>query len=279
MYEYLRLGEVAVLYPGVLFLHGAITPENAGRVPTQTDKRGGDPTSWRDSYTLQPNLKSWVASMNKWHAQEFGNLIKGTEEGAPWGDRPWSSVGYGGPKGEGLLQYGMGSLPAAPGGVPVLGNNPSVVVKTWVDNGMPRDLEDEVVTFLRSSGVSTVVCGHMPHGDAPLVWRQHGITIVTADTSYSNDVIYDGVEREKKDASNRGPDAVPVVVLEVEEGKQPTVEVEAVLSTGETLKASLPSCEHTGTLKDGWLVKGKVGDKWLVSHGVGFTITNRLAAL
>ena len=35
------------------------------------------------------------------------------------------------------------------------------------------------------TGISTVVTGHAPHGDCPLVMRTGHVTVITADTSYS----------------------------------------------------------------------------------------------
>mmetsp|Transcript_73880 Transcript_73880/g.169318 ORF Transcript_73880/g.169318 Transcript_73880/m.169318 type:complete len:166 (+) Transcript_73880:2-499(+) len=155
-------------------------------------------------------------------------------------------------------------------------SNPSVVASHWQPQLPPERLAPEVVDFLSASGVTTVFSGHVPHGDAPMVSRQDGLAVITMDTSYSNNVIYEGAPKAAGDGTNRGPVAVPVAVVEARAGAPPRVELEAVLATGKLLQASLPDCPYTGSYVDGWLVKGTVEGRWLLTQVQGFTVTNRL---
>ncbi len=38
--------------------------------------------------------------------------------------------------------------------------------------------------FLLKSGINTVVCGHIPHGDCPTPINSGTVRVITADTSY-----------------------------------------------------------------------------------------------
>lgn len=55
----------------------------------------------------------------------------------------------------------------------------------------------EVQQGLTSSGISAVVNGHQPFGDGPLVISHDKVRVVTFDTSYSNDTLWEDSELEE----------------------------------------------------------------------------------
>ena len=77
-----------------------------------------------------------------------------------------------------------------PGGV----QSPTVVYSSFLSNGQPEPPRAEVVAWLLQQGVHTVVCGHQPHGDAPVIMRCRAddapgeLVVLTADTSFSGSV-------------------------------------------------------------------------------------------
>ena len=67
-----------------------------------------------------------------------------------------------------------------------VGMSPTVVYSSYLANGNGRFPSQQTVDFLRQSGVAMVLAGHAPHGDCPLVMRDARLTVLTADTSYSD---------------------------------------------------------------------------------------------
>eukprot|EP00961_Rhodomonas_salina_P104025 1400153-Rhodomonas_salina.1 len=74
-------------------------------------------------------------------------------------------------------------------GVPNGNDGKSVIYESFLKDGNAAPLQPVLVTSLAASGISTVVSGHIPHGDCPTVIRtrldEGGVTVVMADTSYS----------------------------------------------------------------------------------------------
>ena len=70
----------------------------------------------------------------------------------------------------------------------VSGCVPSVVLGRHIDpEGNPERLDHDVALWLKEAGIRRVVCGHTPVGCCPhLSHEAHGLQLICADTSYSN---------------------------------------------------------------------------------------------
>jgi len=333
MASYLELGELAVHYPsrgdcseggGVLFVHGAVTEDNMGVLPVEAKvhspglkKRrlqvtksqkfkpasipkpaGGIP---RKPSVIAPvatgipsdrcDVSEWVAGLNLFaREQATGWLERGWKAGGCW-----SATGGWGPDGLGLMQYGFGTLPKElTGGELLPSSNPTIVTKSWWRDGMPQLPTAPVQEYLRRSGVSVVVSGHRPHGDAPLLMASRGreeagnpssgLVVVTADTTMSagvlwdNDVLSSPVSPETPPKGITGPGRgtvdVSEVLIDIRGGRAAAVRVHGLLSNGEKLNAEMPvgdaaaiSSSGLGTVQlHGWWVKGVTAAGWLCSR-------------
>jgi len=207
MREFIKLGQIGAVLGDCLFVHGAVSEGCMGKVPPACgtvparDKSGGH-------FTDAPGgLVGWIAALNAFAAAEVTSWLA-FPKGDPACARPWAEEGgYGGRGGEGLVQYGMGAIPAEPERAAETGKrvsktlyNPTVIYATWFDHGQPAFPPKRVVDYIREAGVTTVLTGHQPIGDTPVVMlagapggragdaRANDLVIVAADTSYSNNV-------------------------------------------------------------------------------------------
>jgi hypothetical protein len=78
---------------------------------------------------------------------------------------------------------------------------PTIVYASFLNDGQPAPPKPGVLAFLAAGGVRTLVCGHQPHGDSPVVMRSRApggaeVTVVTADTSFSAQVEWRKSEEE-----------------------------------------------------------------------------------
>lgn len=71
--------------------------------------------------------------------------------------------GYDHPQpGSRLVQFGMGSLPDK-------SRNPTVIYTSYLEGGKPVLLTTKVAQWLQRDGISRIIVGHQPNGDAPLI--------------------------------------------------------------------------------------------------------------
>ena len=47
--------------------------------------------------------------------------------------------------------------------------NPSVIYSSYLEKSIPKLPTDDVIKTLKQSFINTIVTGHQPHGDAPLL--------------------------------------------------------------------------------------------------------------
>ena len=119
----------------------------------------------------------------------------------------------------------------------------------------------------------TLVAGHVPHGECPTVVRTGDVTLVTADTSYSQ-----MGHTSRWGVDNRGKAVSEVVVYadgraEVEGGLSDGREVAYTLAVGRSR-----ACLVGEPLADGWWVKGQIkggaeDGKYLTCKGEGFKVS------
>lgn len=165
-YEYLKHGQLSHHVGNVLFVHGGITDDNIGVIPSP-DAPYDDPL--KSSQRISPeegwDLPSWLRSLAAFKDKSFED----------W--RVWS-----GNKGEALRRYGNHCVCT----------KYSIIVNSLISapNG-PSFFSLPVVQCLTMSGVDVVCTGHMPTGDTPAIMRHppygfgaSGLTCIAADNSY-----------------------------------------------------------------------------------------------
>jgi len=254
MLDYMRAGSMAVRLGPHLFVHGAVTEANMGRAP---------PTGPTHEIA---SVDEWVHALNTWTQQQLDEHAARPQ----WGPARGSDRG-----GHGLLDYGV------PNGF----HGATVVYATNLDNGNAVHIKPAVAAFLARSNVHSVVNGHVPHGDCPLVIRTQAQRVITADTSYS----------DMAQPDNRGC-AVSEVVLHADGHAH----VHGVLKDGRAIEYRLAppqqrDAEATTTtttdamfdpyigkpLKDNSWVKAKLKgqDTYIVCRGEGFQLHVRELAL
>jgi len=302
--NYLKRADLAVVVNDVLFVHGAVWEGSLGVYPDHADGK----ESWKQVQFEGPNrppspVLTWASKLNAWAHSEVDAFLTAAQgtlaagERAPLGT-PWAATGgFVGSPGSGLLQYGMGLDPNR-------SRVPGCVYANSLQKGAPVLMKSKVRDALVSSGITTVVSGHQPFGDAPLVIANGNLRVITADTSFSNDQKWDFVGGEARPrvlppVSNSRPSpqvgngtrghAVAEVVFESggggEDGGRSITNVHGVLSNGEAYDYTMPTPSKSNTcligreVSDGWWARVLLSDgKVVLSKGEGYACTNRVVA-
>lgn len=179
----------------------------------------------------------------------------------------------------------------------------------------------DVFRKVGKEGLKIMLCGHQPHGDAPLPIRIEGgegeedeegegggagdFMIVTADTSYSGDVVWrGGRENRGREGSKSGRGKVAVSEILVSVGEGDTIEdvvSHGILSDGSAYESSLykdnlvgreASVEAFGEnqafveggeeerSRSKWWIKASLGDgKYLACYAKGWNVSNQVVEL
>ena len=120
-------------------------------------------------------------------------------------------------------------------GVPGGNEGATVVYEHNLSNGNGKHIEPGVQAFLLRSGITSVISGHQPHGDCPLVIRTGRVTAITADTSYS-----EMGHKSSWGVDNRGEKAVSELLLRTDGSS----EVHGILADGTGIFYRLPPGGH-----------------------------------
>ena len=247
MRTFLEHGQLALVLGPHLFVHGAVTVPSLGRVP-------GVPGRAETAHAWAEGLNAWM------HAQLAEHAAR-----PRWGPARLHDRG-----GDGLMDYGV------PGGF----GGEGIVYASHLVDGNAAPVPDAVQAYLHASGITSVVAGHVPHGDCPTVIRSGKVRVITADTSYSDMAAPD----------NRGA-AVSEVLLY----PSGAAEVHGVLKDGRPIAYTLPPPPDSGAgsgpdpadgdpwvgrlLPDGFFVKARIvaqpSPRYLVCKGKGFRLEQR----
>ena len=249
MLKYLQHGKLAYVFGNCLFVHGAVSARNMGTVPGSTKRFG--------------RVQEWVEALNSWCKQEVVDFVAD-----PFGGKNARNR-----KGSGLTDYGV------PGG----NEGATVVYEHNLSNGNGKHIEPGVQAFLLRSGITSVISGHQPHGDCPLVIRTGRVTAITADTSYS-----EMGHKSSWGVDNRGEKAVSELLLRTDGSS----EVRGILADGTGIFYRLPPGGHVPfppmsagaagdvfvgrQLANGFWVKARtIGEnpEYVLCRGEGFKLT------
>ena len=287
---YLKHGVIAKRYGDILFVHGAIHGYNIGWVPPYDGKES----------QVATNLDDWISKINEFARHESQDYAERTYEYVGMyqlslTDKYWSSNAgyYHNQPGSRLVQYGMGWLADKT-------RNPSVIYATYsTETNQP---EPQVSEWLTSNGIRTLVVGHQPRGDAPMLLDNNGLQIVSGDTSYAKNALWDkdgtgtwaSIASSKAEselnypASSTRADVVSEVLIDIDETGNSVVSVHGVLSDGGKYEYILPkssSNQYLGkSTSTGWIVKASnvryssdpESSYYLLSQVSGFDTKNRL---
>ena len=171
MLKYLKSGKIAYIFGEHIFVHGAINKNNMGYIPNNKNR--------------VDNVEKWVSGLNKWFQKDLKEYMANPEYGGISKRR----------KGYRIIDYAVPS------------DNKSVVYSDNLKNGNGQYINSKVIKYLNKGGIHSIISGHRPHGDCPLVLRSKKLTAVSADTSYSKKG-----HRSKWGIDNRG-NAVSEVLL------------------------------------------------------------------
>ena len=288
--KYLKYGQIVHRVKNILFVHGAIHGYNIGWVPPYDGKES----------QVATNLDDWIRKINEFARHESQDYAERTNEYVGMyqlslTDKYWSSNAgyYHNQPGSRLVQYGMGWLADKT-------RNPSVIYATYsTETNQP---EPQVSEWLTSNGIRTLVVGHQPRGDAPMLLDNNGLQIVSGDTSYAKNALWDkdgtgtwaSIASSKAEselnypASSTRADVVSEVLIDIDETGNSVVSVHGVLSDGGKYEYILPkssSNQYLGkSTSTGWIVKASnvryssdpESSYYLLSQVSGFDTKNRL---
>jgi hypothetical protein len=171
MLKYLKSGKIAYIFGEHIFVHGAINKNNIGYIPNNKN--------------IVDDVGKWVSGLNKWFQKDLKEYMVNPEYGGISKKR----------KGYKIIDYAVPS------------DNKTVVYSDNLKNGNGQYINAKVIKYLNKGGIHSIISGHRPHGDCPLVLRSKKLTAVSADTSYSKKG-----HRSKWGIDNRG-NAVSEVLL------------------------------------------------------------------
>ena len=169
--KYLKSGKIAYIFGEHIFVHGAINKNNIGYIPNNKN--------------IVDDVDKWVSGLNKWFQKDLKEYMANPEYGGISKRR----------KGYKIIDYAVPS------------DNKTVVYSDNLKNGNGQYINAKVIKYLNKGGIHSIISGHRPHGDSPLVLRSKKLTAVSADTSYSKKG-----HRSKWGIDNRG-NAVSEVLL------------------------------------------------------------------
>ena len=149
MLKYLKSGKIAYIFGEHIFVHGAINKYSIGYIPNNKN--------------MVNDVDKWVSGLNKWFQKDLKEYMANPEYGGISKKR----------KGYKIIDYVVPS------------DNKSVVYSDNLKNGNGQYINTKVIKYLNKGGIHSIISGHRPHGDCPLVLRSKKLTAVSADTSYS----------------------------------------------------------------------------------------------
>jgi hypothetical protein len=242
MHTYLSHAQVAAVVGNTLFVHGGVTPANAGFVPTldlqdiPADEVMNADRAWFNVLSKGGSIQDWSDALNAFWRDAFGE----------WDNCPlYNPV-------TGRLAGSSGTAYAHT----LATQGRTVVIQTFTDSKAktgPRFLDLGIVEHCNVSGVFRMCSGHKPVGDMPLTIQQPGMSIHVVDNSYCDVGSPDG----------RGH-AVQEVLIDDTEG---TALVHGRRASGAPFEYSLDDPLVGLPLKDGWWTRGlEDGGNSVITH-------------
>ena len=258
MLKYLRHGKIAHIFGKHIFVHGSINENNIGHVP-KSKKNIED-------------INEWVNKLNEWFHKELNEYIKNPKSGGISKKRKAYSI----------IDYSVPQVTQATQATSKKIIKPSVVYSDNLKDGNGAMIKSKVIKQLNKSGIYTVITGHKPHGDCPLVIRNKNLIAISADISYSN---VNNLKEKKIISHDTRGSAVCEVLLYF----NGDIRVHGILANKnkynyliklEDQKDRKDYKQYIGLqLKNRYWVKNVIKDKFLISFGKGFDIFEKWVSI
>lgn len=164
--RYLELGQLGHVEGNTLYVHGGVSKENAGVVPGE--------------YDTAKTPQEWIERLNNWGREQLKLFREDISEKRRYANSR-------------LVMYGDAVWDSSVNRVMAMVQ--SVVYPNRVkQDGNFRLPAEEVIQWLKKSGIEVVVVGHSPVGNVPVPLRADGFLYMHADTSYTDNGAYATVE-------------------------------------------------------------------------------------
>ena len=161
MFEFLRLGQVAIVHGNVLVDHGGVSQANMGFVPGAT--------------TRHADARAWIDALNRWAAAQITLIAQAIVQWGPGTHIPDALIRYADAIWDPTVGSGQGA---------VCMNDVSLVYPfRRRERGNLRAPDEASIAYLRRAGIDTEVVGHTPIGDVPGPLKVPGFVRLMADTS------------------------------------------------------------------------------------------------
>lgn len=212
--KYLKQSCIAKVIGNVLIVHGAVLDYNMGWVPPFSPAGDSSVVNANEAKSCS-SLNEWIDEINKFSSIEMNSFFNNTDDyiekveeemkvsydddnDLPYRANWAASGGYLHPQpGSSLLQYGMGWLPDK-------SQNPSCIYATYgTDSKDANHPSIKVADWLKQSNIRTVFVGHQPRGDCPYILDNNNIQIISADTSYAINTLWDHEGKDEWVAMNK----------------------------------------------------------------------------
>jgi len=235
MLEYVRLGNVMLVFGDAIFCHGGLSAQALGYVPGPSSSAAGAPPAPPE----EVDAGEWCAGLNAWKDA----CVRG------YCEDPKSSSHHS------LLDYG----------VPNGSAGKTVVYTNHLKGGNCAAPDVEVEEFCEVNGVRRLFVGHAPHGECPSVIKRPSVTIFSCDTSRSDPE--GGGATGPKDFRGK---AVTMVTV-----KRDVTRVEGVLKDGSEVNKYVVAVDDSrNNLPDSLVGRQLVDDSWVkgVVEGKGVMV-------
>lgn len=162
MFEFLRLGQIAILHGNVLIDHGGVSRSNIGFVPGATSRIA--------------DARQWIIALNAYGRQQI-ELVERAVRSPGWpASFPDGFIHYADAIWDATAREGSGAL---------FMNDVSLIYPfRQRERGNFRVPDETAIAYLRAAGIDTEIVGHSPFGDLPGPLRADGFLRLMADTSH-----------------------------------------------------------------------------------------------
>ncbi|TLD44609.1 MAG: hypothetical protein FAZ92_03159 [Accumulibacter sp.] len=162
MFEFLRLGQVAILHGNVLIDHGGVSRSNIGFVPGATS-RIADP-------------RQWITALNAYGREQMELIERAARSQGRDASFPDGFIRYADAIWDASARAGSGAL---------FMNDVSLIYPfRQRERGNFRAPDEQAIAYLRAAGIDTEIVGHSPFGDVPGPLKAEGFLRLMADTSH-----------------------------------------------------------------------------------------------
>lgn len=162
MFEFLRLGQIAIVHGNVLIDHGGVSRSNIGFVPGATGRVA--------------DARQWIMALNAYGRQQIALVERAVRSQGRQACFPDGFIRYADAIWDATARAGSGAL---------FMNDVSLIYPfRQREHGNFRVPDEVAIAYLRDAGIDTEIVGHSPFGDLPGPLKADGFLRLMADTSH-----------------------------------------------------------------------------------------------